>query len=1413
MGAMRSRAVRVTAVVLSVVMAMLLLPCFPVTILAQEDGTALEAQAGDIASGEGWRLTSDGQLVITGVVPGWTSLDAVPWAPYRGQIRSAVASEGASASTCQYMFCGCSSLRSVDLSLLDVSRVTDMSYMFYDCSSLVSLDLSSWDTSSAKDMSSMFSYCQALTSLDFSGWETSSVTSMSWMFSRCQALTSLDLSGFDTSSVLYMNSMFDCCFNLAKLDLSCLDTSSVTSMYRLFFGCKDLASLDLTGIDTSSVVTMGCMFYGCSSLTSIDLSNLDTSSVGSMESMFYECSSLASLDLSNFDTSSVTDMRYMFCNCARLKTITVSDLWSNEWAAGDCMSMFLGCTSLVGGRGTAYSPDHVDGEYARVDAEGVPGYLTLDSSPTIPPPITEPGSIMYGTPVDGTPTLSFSCQFGGKSTLDTAWRDSWFGGGFDGYRYDHDVARACSVLAVASYKKDCIEEDLERLGFFEFDSYFPDQEGGYKSDWDECGYAFGIKTFTDPGTGKQVPLIAVVVRGSIGNGEWLGNFNVANSSPSSPPATHEGFGRCRNRILGDLDKWVGDLNLVGLDLENARVLVTGHSRGAAVAGLIASSLDDGYKLAGHKISPSNVCAYTFASPTTSKWGQNKSQYYNTFNIVNPEDLIPKLPLGTWGYQRLGTTLVLPSKTNTGHSRYASLRWEMNSFFRDIAKGNSYQPYLFGSATAQLAAMELGAGVPSVGELYFKGVKWLFGHLSVTVFSCHDLFEAMVRGFIMGGNKALASAALVDLAARMPRATPLLVATFAADSVPSLMFEGIGWSKDHVVYGHTGEIYISWMMALDGLGDFAGTHTGLMIACPVDVRVYAPDGELVAEIVDNEVNEGLLEDGLAAWVDGDAKHVELPDEEAYRVELTPTGDGEMDVALTHRDANDGVIEQLGYDGLALEEGEGYELTTSGEASEETAIADTTELVGPGSEPVEPDYTVSGDGLGSIALTVTAEGAGDVVCPASATRGDYVTARAIAGEGGSFEGWYEGGELISGDAEYQFCARTDRSLVARFSTGLSGATVTGVADQVYTGRAVEPRPVVRLGGRTLRHGTDYEVSYENNVGVGTATVRVTGIGDYAGTREATFRIAGSSAGWRRLSGEGRYDTMASIVGEGFDSSEWAVVAFGRNFPDALAAAPLAGYRDCPVILTEGGSLSAQARSELGRLGVRHAYVMGGTGVVSGRVEEELTAMGIEVVRVAGGDRQQTSARALRELAPTEPATVVVATGTNYADTLSIGPWCYREAAPILLTGWDGRLTEEQVAAVRACPSVTGVVIVGGTGAVSADVEGQLAGYSVERLAGPDRYATSALVAKWEMERGMGVSHAAVATGANFPDALAGAALCGRNGSVLLLSLDAGHGKVALRDVLEPHAAEVYQGYVLGGEGAVPEGTLDYLKGITK
>ena len=71
-------------------------------------------------------------------------------------------------------------------------------------------------------------------------------------------------------------------------------------------------------------------------------------------------------------------------------------------------------------------------------------------------------------------------------------------------------------------------------------------------------------------------------------------------------------------------------------------------------------------------------------------------------------------------------------------------------------------------------------------------------------------------------------------------------------------------------------------------------------------------------------------------------------------------------------------------------------------------------------------------------------------------------------------------------------------------ISGASVSSIAEQAYTGSAVRPTPAVKLGSKTLKSGTDYTLSYKANTKAGTATVTVTGKGNYAGTKSVTFRI---------------------------------------------------------------------------------------------------------------------------------------------------------------------------------------------------------------------------------------------------------------------------------------------------------------------
>ena len=115
--------------------------------------------------------------------------------PYKAVIEKAVIEDNIKPSISKEWFLDCTKLRSIEkINNLDTSGVTDMSYMFNGCWSLASLDVSRFDTSSVKNMSKMFNGCNSLASLDLSSFDTSSVTDSREMFDLCK-LVSVTLTG------------------------------------------------------------------------------------------------------------------------------------------------------------------------------------------------------------------------------------------------------------------------------------------------------------------------------------------------------------------------------------------------------------------------------------------------------------------------------------------------------------------------------------------------------------------------------------------------------------------------------------------------------------------------------------------------------------------------------------------------------------------------------------------------------------------------------------------------------------------------------------------------------------------------------------------------------------------------------------------------------------------------------------------------------------------------------------------------------------------------------------------------------------------------------------------------------------------------------------------------------------------
>lgn len=349
-----------------------------------------------------------------------------------------------------------------------------------------------------------------------------------------------------------------------------------------------------------------------------------------------------------------------------------------------------------------------------------------------------------------------------------------------------------------------------------------------------------------------------------------------------------------------------------------------------------------------------------------------------------------------------------------------------------------------------------------------------------------------------------------------------------------------------------------------------------------------------------------------------------------------------------------------------------------------------------------------------------------------------------------------------------------------------------------------------------GTGSEISAVLSEGSHVVTAKVR---DSAGARDTdsiTVRVDPEPT-IGRLAGADRIGTSVEISREAFaDGATAAVVAFAGDFPDALAATPLASSVDGPVLLNHRDQLHPDVATELDRLGVETAYVMGGTAVQTSEVERALQDRGMQTVRVSGADRFATASDAARTAAVTwqeagqdVASNAVLALGTDFPDALSGGALAAARRAPLLLTARD-QLPDATASALRDL-GASSVTVIGGAAAVSDAVIQQLrdAGFTTDRLAGATRFETAVDAADATVAAGGNHRSVVLASGRSFPDALAGAPAVASRGGVLLLS-ERDHLPDPTSDALR--AADVNWVRLAGGTSVLTDTVLEQTSSAT-
>jgi M6 family metalloprotease-like protein len=322
----------------------------------------------------------------------------------------------------------------------------------------------------------------------------------------------------------------------------------------------------------------------------------------------------------------------------------------------------------------------------------------------------------------------------------------------------------------------------------------------------------------------------------------------------------------------------------------------------------------------------------------------------------------------------------------------------------------------------------------------------------------------------------------------------------------------------------------------------------------------------------------------------------------------------------------------------------------------------------------------------------------------------------------------------------------------------------------------------------------------------------------TRTVTFTVRRA---FDPVFGSGRLDTAAEASKRAFPASGSAdtiVLCTGWNWPDALGGASLAGAYGGPLLLTKPGALSSQVLAEAGRLDAKRVVILGSERAVSAAVETALKAVtvnghALSVTRIGGASRYETAAMiasaavgVLESSGHTYDGTAFFATGGNFPDALAASPIAASRGWPILLVRSDAPSTFTESAITKL--GVRRGIMLGSDKAVSAGVEARLKTLlrvAPDRLFGATRYDTGIAIARFGVAGGLHWDGVAIATGTNFPDALAGGVMQGRLGSVVLLTPGTSL-EPAVGAELTAHKTRIAAVRYLGGTSALSQTVRD-------
>ena len=474
------------------------------------------------------------------------------------------------------------------------------------------------------------------------------------------------------------------------------------------------------------------------------------------------------------------------------------------------------------------------------------------------------------------------------------------------------------------HQPDRLAAFFKTIGFEKFEA---NEDYRTRTRFDTIGLGAASKVIGD------YTLIGVVPRSGGYYLEWGNNVWLGDGTKSD--YMHEGWYNAANKLIDFLKAYVKKHQITG----KVKIWMAGYSRGGAVTNIAAALMDNrleqgAFQLGnGASVRTENLFAYTFEAPqganvnSRTVYAPKHAAYNNIWNIVNPNDLVPKVAMADFGFTRFGqdryiaTEFYDPANYTKNRDSYKALfgtKYDPSAFIGDNLEMNGISGDHYAAAMTGL----LGGAVYEAVVAFMNG-----GQGIVTPDERKKNYSADIVEVIVLEELCKAIGSREEYVRQYQTGLSALVTAIMSDTAEE----------------HDGAIKAAITgVVMSAIGDIVGVAVpfGVVVGELIDSAFYTPGNTIESDLVHlvkdvfaerpNELvtlatNIGNIFDNHGT--DVSLFHIQAQDR--YFIDLyNDTHANEIALVRLKEHADLGRVSFFGYNDLKLEQGDAVRVSVSG-----------------------------------------------------------------------------------------------------------------------------------------------------------------------------------------------------------------------------------------------------------------------------------------------------------------------------------------------------------------------------------------------------------------------------------------------------------------------------------------------------